>query len=262
MSINQKKDADRDIFLKLSASLPVSEALWRFFEFKEISLVTPQMEAPILDLGCGNGQFSYALFNKITAGIDLSHRCLLAAKKLDIYDILLLADARELPFPNDSFKTVLCNCTLEHISNPEKCITEVNRVLKRGGKFIITVPSEFFDDLLLIRCRGYAEKKNEVLAHINMYTLETWRNLLAASGFEVTESRLYLPPFFMKVWDFLDAGYHLPVAIMSFPWDFALRRRFILSLLYNKLLKNSRRQHVTEKTKPVGGARLIIAEKR
>jgi hypothetical protein len=66
----------------------------------------------------------------------------------------------------------------------------------------------------------------------------------------------------MKVWDFLDAGYHLPVAIMSFPWDFILRRQFILSILYNKLLNNNRRQHVTEKPITVGGARLIIAEKR
>ncbi|MGD0352437.1 MAG: class I SAM-dependent methyltransferase [Dehalococcoidia bacterium] len=262
MFINQREDAEKDAFLKLSANLAISEALWRFLEFKEISLAVPQMEAPLLDLGCGNGQFSYALFQKIKAGVDSNAELLKAARNLNVYDILLAADARDLPFPNNSFKTVFCNCTLEHINNPEKCIAEVNRVLDKKGKFIMTVPSEFFNDMLLFHSKWYANMRNRHLSHINLFTLETWENLLDNSGFNVAQTLLYAPLGFMKLWDCLDIGYRTRVPYTASLWGLLLRRKAILSLLYRKLSGESSDFPESQKKIKKGGGRLFIAEKR
>jgi SAM-dependent methyltransferase len=259
-SLNEGEKGDKEKFVNFSKNFPVSEALWRFIELNKLYKMDLKVETPILDLGCGNGQFSYALFHKIKAGVDLNAELLKAAGNLNFYDILLAADARELPFPSNSFKTVLCNCTLEHISNPEKCIAEVSRVLEKKGKFIVTVPSEFFNELLLFRSQWYVNRKNKQLAHINIFTLETWENLLGRSGFDTIQTSLYASPGFVKIWDCLDTGYRTAIPYAVFFWDMLLKSRIVLSVLYRKFLDEG--NNLLESQKKKGGGRLFIAEKR
>ena len=46
---------------------------------------------------------------------------------------------RKIPFPDDSFD-VIYNKVLEHLSNPDKFLTEAFRILKPGGIIISLVP--------------------------------------------------------------------------------------------------------------------------
>ncbi|HET7435652.1 MAG TPA: class I SAM-dependent methyltransferase [Thermoanaerobaculia bacterium] len=52
----------------------------------------------------------------------------------------LLGDAHRLPLRAQSFDTVLCCETLEHVRDPRVCCAEAYDVLKPGGRFIFTVP--------------------------------------------------------------------------------------------------------------------------
>lgn len=52
----------------------------------------------------------------------------------------VLADARQLPFKDNSFGAVLMESLLEHVREPEKVIEETLRVLKKGGKVFVEVP--------------------------------------------------------------------------------------------------------------------------
>jgi SAM-dependent methyltransferase len=55
--------------------------------------------------------------------------------KLDI-----ISDITKIPVPSNSFQNILCSEVLEHVPDPVQAMKELVRVLKPGGKLIITVP--------------------------------------------------------------------------------------------------------------------------
>lgn len=86
----------------------------------------------ILDLGCGGGKAFYSKAGLI-AGVDLSLAPL--SKARDIYDVVAQADALNLPFKDDAFDYVVSHDLIGHIQvdRKEKLISEIYRVLKKGG---------------------------------------------------------------------------------------------------------------------------------
>ena len=50
-------------------------------------------------------------------------------------------DEEKFPFDNDSFDMVYCGEIIEHLFNPDHLLDEVHRILKPGGKCIITTPN-------------------------------------------------------------------------------------------------------------------------
>lgn len=56
-------------------------------------------------------------------------------------DVDILADIQKMPQVSDkSFDSIICTQVLEHVRNPFKAIDELHRVLRPGGRLIITVP--------------------------------------------------------------------------------------------------------------------------
>ncbi len=51
-----------------------------------------------------------------------------------------VCDITEIPVPNESFDVILCTEVLEHVPEPIKAISEFSRILRRGGKLLITAP--------------------------------------------------------------------------------------------------------------------------
>ena len=66
---------------------------------------------------------------------------------VDLYDtrdfIDFNYDIHDMPFPDASFETVVCQSVLEHVEDPQKAIAELMRVLKPGGKIWIQLPFHF-----------------------------------------------------------------------------------------------------------------------
>lgn len=132
-------------YLKIA---PLSHALWRSLEARALEKV--KMKRPILDIGCGFGEFAGVFFEKmVEVGIDIDPKELILASQKKKYKKLIWADACRLPFKNNSFQTIISISTLEHIKNVDKVITEAKRVLKKGGYFIFTVPTISLNQLLL-----------------------------------------------------------------------------------------------------------------
>jgi SAM-dependent methyltransferase len=52
----------------------------------------------------------------------------------------IVSDITNIPVDSESFDAVLCVEVFEHIPDPISAIKEFNRILKRGGKVIITAP--------------------------------------------------------------------------------------------------------------------------
>ncbi|MGO4256411.1 class I SAM-dependent methyltransferase [Marmoricola sp. RAF53] len=94
-----------------------------------------------LDVGCGSGGNSAAVrdLGWDVVALDLSPASLEAARRrgLDV----LPGDARELPFPDDSFDLVLSTDAWEHVVEDDQVAREARRVLRRGGRLLVTVPA-------------------------------------------------------------------------------------------------------------------------
>jgi len=79
-------------------------------------------------------------------GVDYSHTALEKAyKKASTFGKeieTLIMDARNLEFPQEEFDKVLCIHVMDFIPENEKATSEILRVLKPGGKFVITYASQ------------------------------------------------------------------------------------------------------------------------
>jgi len=113
-----------------------------------VELLNPTKSELILDVGCGNARdiIVFGSSGAESIGIDLSTGMIKEGRK-DIAKIglekidLIVGNATNLPFKEETFDKISCSETIEHIPNYEDAITEMNRVLKRGGKLVITTPN-------------------------------------------------------------------------------------------------------------------------
>ncbi|MGL5001204.1 MAG: class I SAM-dependent methyltransferase [Cetobacterium sp.] len=130
------------IFDKIESKMPMNN-----FKKEAVQL----LEGKILEVGVGSGAvLSYYKKDADITGIDFSVGMLeLArekAKKLELNDLKLLEmDIENMSFEDESFDSVFSTCVFCTVPNPEKGISEVYRVLKKGGKavFIEHMKSEY-----------------------------------------------------------------------------------------------------------------------
>ena len=95
-------------------------------------------EGQFLDVGCGEGALLHRL-GLSGIGIDLNLERLILAKERELS--VMLGDGSRLPFADNRFSSVVSMEVLEHVPDMELMMREVNRVLKPGGHWVVSVPS-------------------------------------------------------------------------------------------------------------------------
>ncbi len=96
----------------------------------------------VLDVGCGPGVLT-ALMRELTAsvtGVDFSARMIDEARKLYPDIDFRVANAEELPFPDDEFDLAVVNYCAHHLARPVEAFREIRRVLGSGGRLTIVHP--------------------------------------------------------------------------------------------------------------------------
>jgi len=99
----------------------------------------------ILDLGCGRGDFLLECHKeKIDViGIDINPNYIKISKEKikgnGFEPNIIQGRGEELPFEDNYFDFVNCVDVLEHTQNPQKVLSEIYRVLKKGGRTFITI---------------------------------------------------------------------------------------------------------------------------
>jgi len=87
----------------------------------------------VLDVGCGSLPYkSFSGPEWIWTGLDVEGN--------PLADIWVATTDKTWDLPSESFDLVLCTEVLEHSKYPENILTEIHRVLKPGGKLILTTP--------------------------------------------------------------------------------------------------------------------------
>ena len=203
------------------ATMAPHRAVLRAVECRLMGAVT--LDAPVLDIGCGDGHFASIAYTKpIDAGVDLRLTELReAAARPGVFATVTGADAARLPFRDGAFATVLSNCALEHIDDLDATLAEIARVLRPGGTFAATLPSEHFRDSLLgstaLRRLGlrrsaaaYGRWFDRISVHRHVYPPAEWARRLAAHGLDPVEQSYYFSAAATRAFDachWLGAGH-------------------------------------------------------
>jgi SAM-dependent methyltransferase len=103
---------------------------------KEIPLVRKFASGRVLDVGCGTG-FHLPLLKNVT-GMDISEGMLRLVKS---EKPILQASAETVPFKDRSFDSVLCMFSVLNACNHTRAVKEMQRVLRPGGRTIVSVAS-------------------------------------------------------------------------------------------------------------------------
>lgn len=162
-------------------------------------------EDTVLNIGCGEGQQAiiYKDAFKRMVGIDINQSRLNTAKILMEQYVVknfgtICANVENIPL-DEKFDKAIAIDIIEHVINPERAITEIHRLLKEGGKLLITFPAMHdkyeaffrFVGRKILRRKGKTVKKEgwDPDAHQYIYSIKEWLNMMKKGGFKLIDSR-------------------------------------------------------------------------
>lgn len=133
-----------------------------------------------LDIGCGSGAAAQLLqkeFQLFPTGMDISKFAVDASKERGVRT--LHVDVTKIPSSDESQDFALALDVIEHIEDRNVLLNEMYRVLKPGGKALITVPAH----------RWLWSSHDELNYHFRRYSKEMLREDLSAAGFSIKSIR-------------------------------------------------------------------------
>lgn len=148
----------------------------------------------VLDLGTGTGYVSFEIAKRYkninVIGLDIVEETLKVNRQKVVEQNLnnisfVSYDGINFPFDDNSFDIIVTRYALHHFPNIEHTFSELARVLKKGGQFVVSDPtpndndtSRFVDDYMKMKPDG----------HIKYYTKDEFRQLGENVGFSLDDS--------------------------------------------------------------------------
>ena len=120
---------------------------WRAGQERRLELVrryAPLQDKRILDVGCGMGMYMAAFlrYTPHVFGIEVELERAIEAHSRAKGVTQALGET--LPFPDDSFELVFSHEVLEHVTDDRRCLQELVRVTRPGGRIAIFVPNRLY----------------------------------------------------------------------------------------------------------------------
>lgn len=169
-------------------------------------------ETPSLELGLGNGYVSNFIFKdtKLTVGSDPT-LFTLEASRYKRHEHYISIDASNIPFENESFRTIYMVHAIDHVPNRLDILKEMERVLMPGGKIVFTDVSQFSRELMplsdIYQTMGFDRLSSDAYSFYldyagdsrEVYSTETYYQTLENLGFEEISLQYFVSPRLAKL---------------------------------------------------------------
>lgn len=133
----------------------------------------------LLDIGCAYGLLVNAASAHFeSSGVDISRFAIEKSKKY-CRGSVSRSSAAWLPFRDNCFDVVAMVDTLEHVEHLSRCLSDVTRILKRGGVLFLQLPN------LLVWKHVCGRLGLEDDTHKNNFPLRQWTRILVNYGLTV-----------------------------------------------------------------------------
>jgi SAM-dependent methyltransferase len=149
-----------------------------------------------LDLGCGEGRHCFGAYmsEEIDVfGFDMSLSDVGKAKEnFDQFNENIstkscnfgVADAKKLPFKDNTFDFIICSEVLEHIIDYQSALSEINRILKPEGKLAVSVP-KFFPEWICWKLS--IDYQNTPGGHVRIFKFKELKKDIADYGLNFSQ---------------------------------------------------------------------------
>ncbi len=196
----------------------------KHFEQKQM----PKINKKVLDVGMG---FGFDLIKKFRQGYDCYgidndksrvYKTKNMFKKNDVKAILKVGTATNIPFTGNFFDEIICSHVIEHVKDDKKCLKEIFRVLKKGGKLYLRVPN-IHNLHTKFHLKIGSDYPYTDRTHLREYDKKFLVKLLENSGFKlesINQSGFFLPvglKFFMIAEHYLSWGQLMEYLGKKFP---------------------------------------------
>lgn len=143
----------RDLKYRYDSTADVYDGRYREVQKRKYRAIQEDLSGArcLLDVGCGTGLLLDDLprCGGFVVGVDFSREMLRRAEERFDGVSLILADADNLPFQDESFDTVVSLTLLQNMPDPKRTVREMARVTEAGGKVIVTTLKKIYsiDDI-------------------------------------------------------------------------------------------------------------------
>ena len=200
------KQSVHDQFGRAAAQYKTSQVHATGEDLVRIAKLVQQQEQPYaLDAGCGAGHASMAIapYSRRVVALDLTPHMLeqveqLAAERGFSHIETRQGDVEQIPFGDNSFDVVVSRYSAHHWPDPLTALQECARVLKPGGRFILSdtvSPEEPAHDTFLQTFELLRDA-----SHVRDHTLTQWQAMFERNGFQSRVVFTWRLPLDFQAW--------------------------------------------------------------
>ncbi len=180
----------REFYEAFWAAAPADPEPWAWERRRTLLLAEARPGERVLDLGCGAGRFLAALreAGAEPIGVELAEAAAERARaNAPGIDVRLVAEDGSLPFGHGEVDLVWCSEVLEHVPDVAHILLEARRVLRRGGRMLVTVPFHGRLQAAAIALVRFDAHFDPLGQHVRFFTRRSRAGALDHAGFTPVE---------------------------------------------------------------------------
>jgi SAM-dependent methyltransferase len=181
-----------DFYEAFWADAPADPEPWEWERRRALLLDAVRPGDRVLDLGCGAGRFLGALAQAGAepVGVEIAEAALERARRnAPGAELALLDPDGSLPLAHHSVDVVWCSEVLEHVADAGHLMHEARRVLRPGGRLLVTVPFHGRVQGALVALTRFDAHFDPLGHHLRFFTRTSLAAALDHAGFAAIEVR-------------------------------------------------------------------------
>ncbi|NJP07160.1 MAG: class I SAM-dependent methyltransferase [Chloroflexaceae bacterium] len=174
-----------------------AKVAWQYGRILTLAGVSALWQQRVIDVGCGAGPALRYLTNQgaLVLGLDHSRYALEMAAHLAPDAGVACSDSSvSLPCATACADIILLSELVEHLTDADALLRECSRVLRPGGRIIVTTPNLWDVRRWLSPLAGKTWSAYTDVTHVNLYTPTRLARALRAAGFAQVRWRTGLKP--------------------------------------------------------------------